>query len=240
MRAWTPAVLTVALTGCATAVEIEGIATTSKDDDTPLVGATLSLRNQDFDEVDTTVTDDKGRFYLDAPRGESIHIVVSGEGMVPVALAGESGLSDTFTVPSGQIWGLPETEAASWRALFAGCPGADGDGGMVIGETRLYVVEADQADLAPIEAYGFAQLQDTLAPEDGTTEACYLDEDGVAYDPEAIATGASGRFALFGVEGGPWTLTVGRYASGGSRLGRSTIFVPEGGAVSRRPALVPL
>jgi hypothetical protein len=219
-------------------VLIEGVVLESRG---ALVGAPdmqVSLLLWDLFEFDRTTTGADGAFSLAAPRQDLVYLLVEGEGHLPISFVGESGRDDVFEVPTGQIWAFSEAEGERWRADFAGCPGVD-EPGMVVGEVRLDL-GGDSLDptQTPIELFGFAFV---TAEDDTRVDACYLNEEGTAYDPEAEYVGRSGRFAMFGVEGGPWTLTIGRLVGSGASIVRtSLITVPEGGVVSRHPALIDL
>lgn len=236
--------LLLLLTGCSGDVELVGRVARFQGSTDDAVGARVTLHDADFASLDETLTDANGLFSLVAPRGSEIHLVIAGEGLVPAVFPGESGLQDRFAVPDGRLWGVREEDVAAWRADFAGCPGAEGAGGILFGTTYLALAGADPATLFP-EPLSFAYAEPSETPGEGRVTACYLDDDGVP-DPTARRTGLTGRFMIFGIEGGPWTLTVGRFigepeaGEASTKLGRSTVFVPEGGALHRYPALVPL
>lgn len=209
---------------------VVGRATVSRLSDEPLAGADLELRGEDNGLYGLTTTADDGTFELTSPRESQIYLVLAKEGYVTLSFPGASGIADTFEVPDGQIWGLSDAEAATWRADFEGCPG-DPDVGMIVGEVRVALPSASY----PIDINGFAFVEG-----DGErTEACYLG-DGGAYDPAATTVGPTGRFAIFGRAGGPLRLGVGRDLGDTSLLSEWKLYVPEGGATSLHPALVNL
>src|SRR5262249_47293491 len=142
----------------------------------------------------------------------------------------------------------------AWRTDFAGCPGADGEAGLIVGTLTLSIDPSNTANPGVLWPYARATLV-KQGTQDDPVQARYLKNltppgegpiDGPAtYDPEAPYAGSTGRFAFFGVQGGPWTLTLMRCVDytatscGDTMLGRSTVFVPDGGVVQREPALVP-
>ena len=219
-------------------VVINGIVVDGRESIEGAAGVTVTLNEGNFLFHDETVTDEQGVFSITAPRRSFIHLVFEREGDVPIAFAGESGAADLFQVPIGQLWSFSEEEEARWRTEFAGCPDVD-QPGMIVGEVRLLIpgVDLSNGDGQPIEYFGFAYV----TGQDGERkDACYMNKEGTAYDPEATRVRDSGRFAIFGVEGGPWSLAVGRDTAGGTLLSTSSVYVPEGGVVSRHPALVEL
>lgn len=227
------------LVGCAAPVSMEGTVTLARDDDTPLAGATVEVLDGDAQPFAEATTDANGAFVVDAPRLSEIVVVVSGEGTVPVAFAGQSGNLDVFEVPDDRLWGVDPDEITALRTTFEGCPGAEEGEGIVFGEVRLSL-PIDDPTQGPIEAYGFVFVEDRDAEDPSLTrrDACYLDEAGT-YDADAVVVGPVGRFALFGITGGPLALTIGRGAAGGTVRGSETTYVPPGGVVAKFPALAP-
>lgn len=231
--------LTVALglllSGCAAEpVIVEGRILAERNGVVGRPDAQVTLRDPSFERVDEARTDADGVFRVEAPRQSEVHLVVDGEGLVPTAFAGVSGVADVFSVPDGQLWSTPEALLAGWRTAFAGCPGAEDGDGVVVGEIRLQFAGSE----GPIEASSVAWLEEEDG--EGRVEACYLGETGGAYDPEATSVGETGLFAMFGVAGGPWLLQAGRPSTEGLVVGTTRIFVPEGGVVTPFPTLVPL
>jgi hypothetical protein len=227
------------LMGCEkTNVIIEGLVLDGRGSLEGAAGVSVTLTERDFFPFSAATTDENGVFSLEAPRQSFVHLVVAADGDPPIAFAGESGVADVFVVPTGQLWSFAADEETRWREDFAGCPRVD-EPGMIIGEVRLFPAGADVSDpnQTPIEIFGFAFITDV----DGERlDACYLDDEGDGFDPDAERVGRTGRFAFFGVEGGPWTLSVGRETAGGTLVNASSVYVPEGGVVSRHPALVTL
>ncbi len=201
-----------------------------------VAGAHVELRDETFALVSEADADADGLFFVEAPERVTIHMVVSGDGLVSAAFPGSSGDAPGFEIPDGQIFAVTEAEAAQQRVDFAGCPDAEAGDGVLYGTTHLAV---QGGYVATPEGAGFAFVEDLEQTE--KVQACYLDDEGTAVAPDAEVTGKTGRFAIFGVAGGPWALTQGRRTGDSSSvIGRSTVFVPEGGVVARLPALVPL
>lgn len=235
-RTW----LCLGLSGCVGSdITIAGIIFSAHDSDEGLGGVTVTVNDESNAPWDHVVTDAEGVFAALAPRGSAIHVEVTGDGLVPLSFSGQSGVEYLFAVPNGVLYAMSTDEAASWRAQFAGCPGADAGGGMIVGVIRLQLSSDTQDDLANVpEINGFAYAEG----DDGTRhDACYLNDDGVALAPEADVAGKTGRFAIFGVEGGPFRMAIGRrMTSTSTTLTESFVYVPVDGAVSFQPAFVPL
>ncbi len=213
---------------------MRGVVGSGPLDAAPAVGARVELRGADFALLTETLTDERGVFSMFTQRQIFVHVVVdAGDSSIPVAFAGETGSAEVFEVPEGQLWAFPASEDARWREDFAGCADSTEEGA-VLGEVRLDLGGVGEEN--PIEQFSFVRV----VLEDGSEkQACYLDAEGV-YDAEAGATGITGRFAVFGLQGGPMDLVVARPSDGGSLLSVTRIFVPDGGAVVRIPAFVPL
>jgi hypothetical protein len=238
VRFWV-GLLLVGVTGCApSTVSIAGRVMAGFQSTDVAAGAHVELRDEAFALVDEADADADGVFFVDAPERAYIHLVVSGEGLVPASFPGESGDGPAFDIPNGQIFAVSEAELQAQRDAFLGCAGAEAADGVIYGTAWLSVPAAD-VTTGPPEAAAFAYVED-LNQTDKIT-ACYLDDAGAAVDPDATVTGDTGRFAIFGVAGGPWALTQGRMTSSSSSvIGRQTVYVPEGGVLARLPALVPV
>lgn len=227
------------LVACGGPVRIDGEVQASRGENAPAVGARILLHDEDFQLYAETTTAEDGSFSVMAPRGAAVHLVVRTEDGLDINFPGQSGFADVFTVPRTSLWAFPKREETRWREDFAGCPGALDAPGMIVGETVL-ALDIDDPSQGPIEQFGLAYAYNLEAGiEASRIDACYLDDEGVAYKPDAVATGPSGRFAIFGHELGPLEIVVGRFTSGGTLINASEAFVPEGGVVSMHPALVP-
>lgn len=236
----TRALLLLGLLACTAApVRMTGRVSASREDPVALAGASVAVFDGVFEEVGRATTEADGTFDVQVPRQAEIHVVVDADGAVPAAFRGESGSLDTFEVPDGTLWAVPEAEVASWTSRFAGCPGATEGATLVVGQLRL-AISVEDLGTAGIASQGFAFVSSVDDPAVDRRDACYLDAAGERLDPEADVAGPTGRFAIFGVEGGPWSLTLGRFVSGGTAVGRRTLYVPAHGVVSLHPALVPL
>lgn len=201
----------------------------------PFADASLTVLAEAGKQIGSSSTDAEGAFSLKVPAGERFHLLIEGEGHVTASFTGMSGLSETFKVPEGTLHGVTQTEADAWTAQFAGCPGI-GEGGAVIGEPRIEEL-VDEEGEHPGVSSAVAELWDPRS-EKVIATACYLDETG-AYDPEAVNTGESGVFAIYGVEEGTYVLSVGLEVYPDAWTWEDTVvYVPDGGVAPRFPAWV--
>ncbi len=227
----------VLASGC-TAVTLEGVVVQSPGSELPAGGVDVTLRDQNFEVVDSLTVGADGKFALTTPRSGYVFVVVEGEGFVPVSHPGESGTGGTFEVPLGDVFALPTSTAEAWRALFTGCPGADGDAPMIVGELHVPLF-SDTYPEGPPWPNLFARRSVLEDPETDRQEACYFGAEG-APDPAALATDPSGRFGMFGVPSGPGLMSVGQHTTAGTLVAQFPVWVPDGGAVMLLPALVPM
>lgn len=226
----------VAAAGCGSnTLTLRGIISAGVDDLEPQAGAEVAVLDVGLFELGSAVTDAQGVFEIaEVPRSEPVQLVVSGNGLVPLAFPGETGVFDPLVLQPGEVWALSEADAAEERARFDGC-GADLGDGFVLG-TFVYATGPNQDGNLTVAFDGLAWVE--LA--DGTrVDACYLDEDG-ELAPDADSSGVLGRYAVFGLPSGPLTLVAGRRAGGGLLLNRSPLYVPPGGGVMLVPTLIDL
>jgi hypothetical protein len=233
--------LILLLTACAPeeVISLYGTLLDSPDADAiPLAGAELSVLEDQGQPYASAVTSQDGSFQVDAPGGQNIFVEVRGDGLVPASFTGIAGLGDLQEVEEGRIFGYSRAEYDQWNAAFAGCPGLEDEGSAVLGDIRLYGFIDPETGEEPIIISGYAQV---TSADDTQYDACYLDDDGLAYDPERNYTGLSGRYTIAGVPAGVHTLIVG-YEGAGGVTGEHEYFLwlPESGISPRFPSYVEL
>jgi len=216
-------------------VLVKGVVYSSYDSTSDrLSQARVIIVDQDDEKYDSVRADAQGKFEARAPEGETIHAEISGEGFEVTSFTGVSGLSEVYRVEDGLLFGFSNAQRAEWEALFAGCPGLETPGGVVFGEIRLLEL-TDSGEHALVN--GVAEV--VSRNQKRTWDACYLDDDGLAYAPEATTTGPSGRFAVFGIEPGTRILTVGwEYAPDIWSYSDTYVRLTEDGVAPRFPAWV--
>lgn len=244
------------LTSACTSLELTGRVVDGPGSTTPVGGVTVTLRDAEFEVVETVVVGDDGRFAFTTTKSTTVHLVVEGDGLVSASFPGTTGIFDTFAVEDGAIHVVPEAEAQAWRDRFAGCPGADDPtNAMIIGELRFQLFNDRYPDGAAAPN-SFAFRSDLADLDAGRPTTCYLSVDG-GFDAASVDAFRQTRcpttteedeeppvcdpaYAMFAVEPGPGLLTAGQNTTAGSLLDRFEIWVPEGGTVSQRPTWVPL
>jgi hypothetical protein len=225
--------------GCAAddVVELRGVVQQAHDRAEPLAGAAVEIldaRGQRFDRGETTAA---GAFRVTAPLGAMIFATVNGEGLLPAAFLGQSGVSPVARVEEGVLYGFSTAEEQAWRERFAGCPGADQPGGIVLGEVRFFDLAHPDTGEHPLCETGIV----TVERKNEAYEACYLTEDGSAWDPDATETGTAGTFAIFGLPEGSGVLKVDyRYASTYLVKEEYPLWLPAEGVAPWFPAWVEL
>ena len=156
------------------------------------------------DPIDAATADAQGRFTANLLPSAPFTLEVQGEDTLPTVFAGLAGLDD-LQVPDGFVFTRTAAAIEALRADHAGCPTATAAGAVVEGEARVFI-NIDPADYDTLPLVTTATV--TVTDADGVDHAaCYLADDGSA-DPAATVTGATGRFAVFGLPAGLATVSV--------------------------------
>lgn len=221
--------------GCTTlpdAVSVRGLVTATHGSETPLSGAEVAILDEQGAEYDRGTTSETGSFTAEAPAGMTIFAEVSASGFTTASFTGTSGVEPALYVERGVLHGMSDEAVGEWRTLFAGCEGSEA-GGFVVGvATLLGATELDSGEPVTVDT-AYASV---LTADGQTLQGCYLDAEGTLADPEAIVSGETGTFAVFGVPEGVHQLTVG-YELGGSPVYEVTwpMWMPADGVVPRFP-----
>jgi hypothetical protein len=229
----------IAVTGCngESAVPIKGTVQQSATDASGLPGARVTVRTLNGKVFDETRTASNGDFKAEAPGGDVLHLQVSGEDLVDASFLGICGIDQTCKVEQGAVFGVHADEWQAWQDQFAGCPDL-GDGAAVFGEIRFADLTVEHSEDHPLANSGNAFVTTSAGR---VVSACFLDEEGLAYDAEAELTGPTGRFLIPGLPSGSHTLTIG-YAQTevGYVYDDYPLWLPEDGLAPRLPAWVRL
>lgn len=169
-----------------------------------LPAADLEFVSFEGDPIGTTRTDAGGAFEMTVPGGSPLFVSVSADGYATSVFPGSVGLDAEQLVEDHVLFGVSLAELDTLRAQLAGCPDLD-VGGIVYGEVREYGITDPYNGTSPTASTGQVTVQDG---DEAEWSGCYLDEKGIAYDPEAVFTGASGKFAVAGVPTGLHDLVV--------------------------------
>jgi hypothetical protein len=226
----------VAATACAVpSLDMTGRLQAAADDVVGVGGAEVVVRTFDTSPWSSVRTNVAGDFSIPVPVQAEIFVEFRADGVAsPIAFGGTTGVADPFSVPLGTFFVVDYEEEADLRDRFAGCPDVEAPG-MITGDVRI-LVSGDPL-LDPLDPSASVRVE----LDDGTLiEACYLNEEGTAYDPGATTVGPAGVFAIFGVQGKPFTLVPRRVVGEASVQERYRGFVPEDGVFSERPVYLPL
>jgi hypothetical protein len=198
-----------------------------------VAGATVAVFDETLAPFGETVSGTDGAFALDIPALATFYVQVDGEGRVPTAFSGTAGLGD-LDAGQGYPWVADADFVEEQRAAHGACGTAGGGGAVVLGVTRVYLPSTALGEL-PIAATADVAV---LGSDAQRILACSLDDAGVSA-PDATTTGATGRFAVFGVPAGPAIVGVSWVDPGGDRVTHEFQFlVPADGLVPLYPALV--
>lgn len=235
------ACLALALAGCTNTPEHVRLTASIRADvaeaSGPFADATVNVLDESGARYGEAVTGADGELVTRVPPSAVFHLVIDGADHVPASFSGQSGVSDRFKVEDGLLHGVTTAEFATWTDRFAGCPGVGEPGGAVIAEPRVAEL-VDDDGVHPTVNAAVAEIWDPRSGEVIAT-ACYLDDAGEAWDPDATLTGESGLFAIFGVPEGEWVLSVGLEVLPGSYTWDDTvIYLTDGGVAPRFPAWV--
>ena len=177
-------------------------------------------------EVDSVVADGRGWFEAQVVANAAMYIEVSAPGYATAGFAGTGPAVGTAL----ELGALRTTSDAAMEVIDEQFQDCSQDGALVEGEVRLSVqgFTPDDGQDWPLATSAWARAYDA---QGNAYPACYLGESGF-YDPEATATGPTGRFAVYGAPTGPVTLEVGFDVADQSSSQVFYIFVPEDGVVS--------
>lgn len=206
-------------------------------DGAAVAGASLRTINLYTEVVDGVTTADDGGFSLQAPAFDTFFFVAAAEGHVPTSVIAQGGTDDA-KARDGAVWirAIEDHEAA--LAPFTDCPGADAAGGVIEGEIRVYLGETVQsADTHPLVTTARAYAE---GPDGAIRSGCYLNDDGV-YDGLSEQTGATGRFAIFGLTEGIAALQLSYTVEDTLQVDQlHSVYVRADGVAPLYPAWVPL
>lgn len=235
-----PRALPLLMAGCFTipdTVTLSGTVLAGAESSEGVAGATVASRDANVELVDQATTDMSGAFSIQVAIDQPFFLDIEAAGAVPTAFAGQVGGAD-ITVADGTLWVRTPDDVALLEEEFAGCPAlddADEQSGIIEGVVYLggYLAQTDSGErkitTATITAY---------TPDGTAHPACYLDDDGNSA-PDATVTGATGRFAIFGVPSGAISVkSVYTTTDGAQVTDWFYEWLPAGGVAPLYPAWV--
>lgn len=168
-----------------------------RDDDPPLGNVAVEIVSEDGSSLGRTRADADGVFSLVIHEQGTVFSVLRKDGWATTTFPGVIGAVPEQAIEPHALYAVSLDAVAAEEARFAGCPGV-GAGGSAGGELRVFGLEDPVTGEAPLVQTGKASLTPASSPRD-ELDACYLLDDGTAWDPEAYWTGASGTFGFFGL-----------------------------------------
>lgn len=194
-----------------------------------LAGGTVEILDETGVQKSKVTTDDNGKFRAVAPSASTIFAEIrASDSEVVSSFTGVSGVESPMQVEDHALFAVSQEEIDTLRDKYTGC--SDAGGAIVYGEVRVVGLEDPETGESPLVTS--ASISTTSIDESETHLACYLDDAGSAYAPEATTTGDAGEFAVFGVGPGMHTLVVEyTFFEDDPLTGYLAFFVPDGDSV---------
>ena len=226
----------LALACLPTSTTMSGAITDAQDGGSPVPGAEVTIRSANGAEWDAAVADGSGNFEVTLPIHSLFYLAVEADGFEPTVFTGVAD-DDPVEVAEGELWLRSPDYLDTLITEFGDCgvEASASGGGIIEGEVRLQVVSTEEADSLPlVTTASLIAYSESGVPY----TACYLDDEGVA-SSEALWTGATGRFAIFGVPSGLISLQI-RYDYGGPDEQEDwyPLYMPDNGTMPMWPAQV--
>jgi hypothetical protein len=168
------------------------------DSDPPLGNVSVEIVAEDGTSLGRTRADADGVFSLVIHEQGTVFSVLRKDGYATTTFPGVIGAAEEQAIEPHALYAVSLEAVAAEEARFAGCPGAADGGGSTGGEVLVFGLEDPVTGEAPLVETGKASLTAASSPRDDRG-ACYLLDDGTAWDPEGYWTGASGTFGFFGL-----------------------------------------
>lgn len=142
-------------------------------------------------------TDEYGAFEVMVPSLESFYLKIEGEDRSPTFFAGQAGAYD-MGITDGAIFSFSNSYLDDLKDKFSTC--GDVEGGIIEGEVVVAFPSGGNDYVSNAWVTAYDELENKF-------EGCYLDDNG-NYIEDALYTGKTGRFAIFGLEDGIYSLSV--------------------------------
>ncbi|MFT5682754.1 MAG: hypothetical protein ACI8RZ_003678 [Myxococcota bacterium] len=229
--------LTLLALGCiSSSTTMSGAIMDGPDSTAAVPDTAITIRSAGGSEWDAVTADATGSFEVTVPSHALFYLSAEAEGFRTTVFTGASD-DAPVVVDDGTLWMRTEADIETLIADFGDCAAEESanGGGVIEGEIRLQVFESSEVNDFPIVTTA-AVLAYTESGVPYT--ACYLDSEG---NPsiDAVSTGETGRFAVFGVPSGLISLQI-RYDYGGPEEQEDwyPLYMPDDGTVPMWPALV--
>ena len=216
------------------AVSLSGQVLVSQYEESGAPDVQVQSINAELAPFDEAVTGADGEFEVEVEASGVYHLHLSGEGLATTSFSGIVGQQD-IELSEGSLFVRSEAEVEALRAAHSNCPTAMEPGGIIEGviEFPLTSVATGEAIIAE-GARVVASLNDAV---DYTT--CVLDDDGVSLETDGNV-GATGRFAIFGVEPGAITIEFIQQIENRTLTNYGFALLPEDGIAPFHPAIIDL
>jgi len=200
-----------------------------------LQGADIAVHDAMNQPGATSTTGANGAIDIAVPSSQSFFLTFSddADGYVPTSFTGLAGLDDV-QAEDGVLFMRSGDDLSALRTEFAACPDVDSTQAVVEGEVRVYL-PVEEIDQLPTVPDASIIVYDA---DDNEYSACYLDDKGKSV-ADGSRTGATGRFAVFGVPPGPISVAVTwAFTEDLDLTSWYIVRAPQGGVVPMYPAWV--
>ena len=193
----------------------------------------IDIRTRTGTLIETVESDETGAFSFSIPSYQYFFLVPQADGFVTSSFTGFSG-EGNYTVPNGTIWLRTEEERQQDNEWFGDCASATNH---IDGIALLDIPEQPIATLPTITTASVTAVD----KEDTEHKGCYVptieEETGEVISSEF--TGDSGRFGIFDLEEGVYTVAITLHIDEDEYVYPYLVFVPENGTVPMYPTLIP-
>jgi len=206
-------------------VMLSGRVRASQYESDPAIGINVTSLDPELSPYGETQTNDAGDFEVSVAANGVYHILFAQEGSVTTSFSGVAG-SSNFSLDEDLLFVRSTAEVEELRALHENCPDSDLEGGIIEGLVRLPIMSNATGDYMTAETASVeASLNDAI-----TYTPCYLDDDGASL-PESDRVGATGKFAIFGVNEGAISLEFQRDIGDKTLSNYAFAYMPDNGFI---------
>jgi hypothetical protein len=218
-------------------VALQGIVTTdSPSSGEAAEGALVRVLTGGGEQYAEQTTGAHGLFRVDAPAGESVHLIAQDADGFESSFRGVSGMNPRLLLPPGTIHTFGDAVRTDWMTRMDGCEGV-GEGAFTVGQIRVDLIDETTGE-APIVRDASVDVFNEFGELVRT--GCYLDAEGESFDADATLLGESGLFGVFGLPAGRMILRIeASLVADELRLYEFDLWMPEEGVAPRFPIVIP-